>query len=89
MLFKLITEVIKIGIQGSYSIAIKRTKDGKELLSYSNPNMMTIRANNNFIRPKWGIYRSLKKPEDLRDETLWFAIFLFQKISQIHCRRAN
>ncbi|WP_445735969.1 heparin lyase I family protein [Mariniflexile sp.] len=69
------TETIKVGAQGSYSLHIKRIKDGKELLSYSNNNILTIRDDNEFIRPKWGIYRSLKKVEDLRDETLWFADF--------------
>ena len=70
-----VTEVIKVGAQGTYSLTIKGVNNGKELLSYSNQNIMTIRPDNDFIRPKWGIYRSLKKAEDLRDETLWFADF--------------
>ena len=70
-----ITEVIRVGANGTYSIAIKRIKDGKELLSYSNPNLETIRPDNTFIRPKWGIYRSLKKVEDLKEETVRFADF--------------
>lgn len=74
-----VTEVIKVGAQGTYSLSIKRIKDGKELLSHNSSNIMTIRADNNFIRPKWGIYRSLKKAEDLRDETLWFADFSILK----------
>ena len=70
-----ITEVIKVAANGSYSISIKKVKDGKELLSYTNANLETIRPDNNFIRPKWGIYRSLKKIEDLRDESVRFADF--------------
>lgn len=70
-----ITETISVGENGKYSIAIKRVKDGKELLGYSNPNLQTIRPDNTFIRPKWGVYRSLKKVEDLRDETVRFADF--------------
>jgi Polysaccharide lyase len=70
-----ITERIKVGANGSYSIFIKRIKDGKELLSYSNPNLETIRSDNTFIRPKWGIYRSLKKIEDLKEEAVRFADF--------------
>ena len=70
-----ITEVIKVGANGTYSVVIKRIKDGKELLSYSNPDLETIRPDNNFIRPKWGIYRSLKKVADLREEALRFADF--------------
>lgn len=70
-----ITEVIKVGANGTYSIVINRIKDGKELLSYDNPNLETIRPDNNFIRPKWGIYRSLKKINDLREEAVRFADF--------------
>jgi hypothetical protein len=70
-----ITEVIKVGANGSYSILINRIRDGKNLLSYSNPNIETIRPDNTFIRPKWGIYRSLKKVEDLREEAVRFADF--------------
>ena len=36
---------------------------------------MTIRPNNSFIRPKWGIYRSLLSSSDLRDEAVRFAGF--------------
>ena len=70
-----ITEVIKVGPNGTYSVVIKRIEDGKELLSYSNLDIETIRPDNNFIRPKWGIYRSLKKITDLREESVRFADF--------------
>jgi len=70
-----ITEVIKVGANGSYSIVINRIKDGKELLSYTNEDLETIRPDNTFIRPKWGIYRSLKKVEDLKEESVRFADF--------------
>lgn len=70
-----VTEVIKVGAQGTYSLQIKRIHDGKELITYENQNIMTMRENNTFIRPKWGIYRSLNKAADLKDEVLWFADF--------------
>jgi len=70
------TEQIKVlNVGGSYSITIKKVSDGTTLLSYSNNNLLTIRADNNFIRPKWGIYRSLLNSQDLRDETLRFNSF--------------
>jgi hypothetical protein len=75
-----ITETIKVGANGCYAIRIKRIKDGKELLSYSNPNLETIRPDNEFIRPKWGIYRSLKKVEDLREEKVLFADFSITEV---------
>jgi hypothetical protein len=74
------TETIKIGASGTYSMVIKRVSDGTVILSYSNGNIMTIRPDNNFIRPKWGIYRSLNSPSDLRDEAVRFAGFRIQEI---------
>jgi hypothetical protein len=50
-------------------------KNGEELLSFSSNDLMTIRPDNDFIRPKWGIYRSLKKAADLRDEAVRFNEF--------------
>ncbi|NDP27917.1 MAG: T9SS type A sorting domain-containing protein [Flavobacterium sp.] len=82
-----VTEVIKVGTgtSGAYSIVIKKVSDGVELLSYSNGTIQTIRTAstdpgfpqvaNSFIRPKWGIYRSLLDVESLRDETLRFSDF--------------
>lgn len=70
-----ITEKIKISANGTYSITIKKVKDGQELLSFKSENIMTIRPNNDFIRPKWGIYRSLKKADELRDEAVRFNDF--------------
>ncbi|MFT3753741.1 MAG: hypothetical protein QM800_12985 [Paludibacter sp.] len=70
------TERIKIdSIHGAYSMTIKKISSGATILSYSNNNLMTIRYNNTFIRPKWGIYRSLGDSANLRDESLYFAAF--------------
>ncbi|MCX6138261.1 MAG: T9SS type A sorting domain-containing protein [Ignavibacteriales bacterium] len=73
------TEVIKVGSAGTYSIVIKKVADGTTILSYSSSGIMTIRSDNNFIRPKWGIYRSLDHPSDLRDEAVRFAGFSIQE----------
>ncbi|MCX6327475.1 MAG: T9SS type A sorting domain-containing protein [Bacteroidia bacterium] len=74
------TERIKIdSLHGTYSIVINRVSDGITLLSYSNNNLMTIRSDNVFIRPKWGIYRSLNNPSDLRDEAVRFAGFFISE----------
>ncbi len=70
------TEKITIDSQhGSYSIIIKKVSDETVLLSYSNSDLMTIRPDNEFIRPKWGIYRSLNNSSVLRDESMRFAGF--------------
>ena len=79
-------ETIKIGTgtSGTYSITIKKVSDGTVLLSYSNNAIQTIRTaatdpaitgkvDNSFIRPKWGIYRSLLDSGKLRDESLRIA----------------
>lgn len=79
------TETIKIGTgtSGAYSMLVKKVSDGAVLISYSNNNIQTIRTAttdtgspqvaNSFIRPKWGIYRSLNSPSDLRDESIRFS----------------
>lgn len=70
------TERVKVdSVHGSYSISIRKVSDGTTLLSYTNNDLMTIRYNNDLIRPKWGIYRSLNSPESLRDEALRFSGF--------------
>lgn len=67
---------------GTYSIVITRNSDNKTLLSYTNNNILTIRTTNTFIRPKWGIYRSLANPGDLRDEVVLFSDFSIDKSTE-------
>lgn len=66
------TETLSIGPNGTYNMQIKRVSDGVTVLSYSSTNIRTIRPSNNFIRPKWGIYRSLNNAADLRDDSIRF-----------------
>lgn len=69
------TEQVFLSANGFYTINIRRLSDGVSLLSYSNNNISTIRPDNDFVRPKWGIYRSLNTPADLRDESIRFSLF--------------
>lgn len=70
------TEKIKVdSLHGSYSMSISKVSDGTKLLTYSNPDLLTFRSTNTFIRPKWGIYRSLLTYQDLRDEAVRFNNF--------------
>jgi len=70
------TEKIKVdSLEGTYSIVITNVKTGTTILSYSGSNLCTIRATNSFIRPKWGIYRSITSLSYLRDEALRFNSF--------------
>lgn len=75
-----VTETIKYGVAGTYEINIKRVSDGVALLEYSNDNMINWRPNASFVRPKWGIYRSLQNAQDLRDEALLFANFSIEEL---------
>lgn len=75
------TEVIKVGISGSYAIQIRRLSDNVKIIDYSNASILTIRSDNKFIRPKWGIYRSLFNAHDLRDEVIRFNDFSIEEIA--------
>jgi hypothetical protein len=77
-----VTETIKYGIDGTYHIEIKRVNDGGVLLTYSNSSIINWRPNASFVRPKWGIYRSLQYAEDLRVEEVLFADFIITEIEQ-------
>lgn len=82
-----VVETVKVGTgtSGSYSIAIKKVSDRTVLMSYSNNSIQTIRTAatdpvfpqvpNSFIRPKWGIYRSLLDVASLRDDSIRFSDF--------------
>lgn len=64
------------GTSGRFSIVIKRVSDGATLINYSNNALQTFRAGNTFVRPKWGIYRSLNNAQQLRDDSLRLASIL-------------
>ena len=70
-----VRETVLYGNNGSYSIALLDAVTEEVLFTYSNANIVNWREGGEFVRPKWGIYRSLIYPEDLRDETLLFADF--------------
>jgi hypothetical protein len=73
------TQTITVGANGKYSMMIKRVSDNFVLVNYTNNDIVTIRPDNTFIRPKWGIYRSLSAPADLRDDAIRFANFSIQE----------
>ena len=70
-----VTEKIVYKTNGSVELTIKRVSDGVTLLSYSNSNIDMWRDATTFVRPKWGIYRSLNNVSYLRDEEIRFADF--------------
>ena len=72
-------EVVTVGTSGHYSIKLETLKGGKTLLSYSNDNLDVFPSGAGFIRPKWGIYRSLIQMSELRDEQMHFNNFCIAK----------
>lgn len=75
-----VTETIKYGVNGTYDVNIKRVADDFVLFQYSNNSIVNWRPDASFVRPKWGIYRSLLNAQDLRDEFLLFANFSVEEL---------
>ncbi len=78
-----VTETITYATAGTYSITIRNSATGAILLNYSNNNINNWRPGGSFVRPKWGIYRSLINAQDLRDETLRFAAFSIEELASL------
>ncbi len=74
------TETILYATEGSYLIELKNVATEEILFRYQNKNIINWRPEASFVRPKWGIYRSLVYPEDLRDESLLFADFSIEEM---------
>jgi hypothetical protein len=75
-----VTENIKYANPGTYSIEIKKISDNSVLLNYTDSAVNNWRVGAQFIRPKWGVYRSLLNLQDLRDEEVLFNDFGINKI---------
>lgn len=72
-------EKITYSSHGEYSIVINRLSDGAQLFSYSNDDLDLWRTGTTIVRPKWGIYRSLNHPSQLRDEQVRYDRFCLAK----------
>lgn len=75
-------EMSVCGSHGSYKLVLKDLFSGEIILSYANNDLDMWRSGTTFVRPKWGIYRSLKSKEYLRDEKVLFTDFCIQKFSK-------
>lgn len=76
-----VTETVLHDNPGTIELEIKRVADGKRLLYGKSNNVDMWREGARFNRPKYGIYRSLKEPSYLRDESVLFADIEFFEIS--------
>ncbi|MBW1296195.1 T9SS type A sorting domain-containing protein [Aquimarina litoralis] len=69
---------------GSIKLVIKDVFTGNELLNYEDLDIDMLREGSAvFLRPKWGIYRSLESSMPLRDETVYFADFSITEKDQL------
>jgi hypothetical protein len=72
-------EKITYSSNGQYSLVLSRLSDGAVLFSYANSDLDLWRTGTTVVRPKWGIYRSLDHPEQLRDEQVRYDRFCLAK----------
>ena len=70
-----VLERISFGENGRYHVQVKSAELGQTLFTYSNRSMRMWKIGAEFLRPKWGIYRSLKDKGNLKDEIVEFADF--------------
>ncbi|WP_141675579.1 heparin lyase I family protein [Formosa haliotis] len=77
-----VTETITYSTSGNYKIEIKNVNDDTVLFSYAKTGIVNWRPGASFVRPKWGIYRSLINENDLRDETLHYTDFSIQEVKK-------
>lgn len=66
---------------GQYELLLTKVAGGDTLFHYTNNSIRTWKTNATFLRPKWGIYRSLNDSTSLRDEEVLFADFSIHKIT--------
>jgi hypothetical protein len=83
-----VRSTLTAGRPGTYSMTITRVRDGAVLLTYSSGSIDMWRSGTTYVRPKWGIYRSLNNPSYLRDEKVRFDQFCIAKGSDT-CGGAN
>lgn len=81
-----VTERVRFGENGLYSVIINDVKTGKQVLRVDTEACDMWRTDCAGLRPKWGIYRYIGENRSmenlLRDEELRFADFSIQKIMQ-------
>jgi hypothetical protein len=68
-----VMERISFGEKGTYVVDIRSVATGERVFRYHNESIRMWKSNADFLRPKWGIYRSLKDKKNLRDEVVDFA----------------
>jgi len=78
-----VVETVTYGENGVYDIEIKQVSNGTTIFSHTDNDIRMWKTEADFIRPKWGIYRSLNNVADLRDEAVLFANFSITELSAL------
>ena len=68
-------------LDGRYAIEIKAIDNGETLFQYADDAIRMWKTDAAFVRPKWGIYRSLNNSQDLKDESVLFADFSIEEVN--------
>lgn len=63
-----------------YQIELVRMKDDFTVFSYESTSLKMWKTDADFLRPKWGIYRSLLDSNSLKDEDVLFSDFSIEEI---------
>ena len=77
-----VKEVITFDDNNAYFIEIKDYVTDATLFTYVDATANNWHEGASFIRPKWGIYRSLNNQQDLKDEIVLFADFSIEENTQ-------
>lgn len=77
-----VVETIKFGDVGSYNIEIKKVSNNEIIFNYNDSSIDMWQDGAEFARPKWGIYRSLKSQQYLKDEEVLFADFSIEEVTE-------
>jgi len=79
-----VTETIFYGEadSGSYDLEIRQWSNGNLLFGYQTDSIRMWKTDADFLRPKWGIYRSLNDANSLRDESVLFADFSIEELDK-------
>ena len=88
-----VTEQINYSENGYYSISIVDMSSNLQLFYYDNSAIdnpkINWRPGAEFVRPKWGIYRSLVYSDYLRDEEVLFSYFSIEEVSSLNNNQPN
>lgn len=74
-----VVERVTYSNPGNYEVTMSYL-DGTPIFEYSDSEINAWRDGADFIRPKWGIYRSLENAQDLRDEFVLYNNFSIEEL---------